>query len=171
MKKIIYNKDNLKEKDITDKVIRTKALIINNENILIGNANNVYQFPGGHLEEKETLEECLKREVLEETGIELIDNEIKQPFMKITYLSKDWPEVGKNQKAEIYYFYIKTNKKINMKKSNLTEHEKKNNYKIESVPLKKSIKVIKNNIPNNEENLLISRDMILAIEEYMKGVE
>jgi len=171
MKKIIYKKDNLKEKDITDKVIRTKALIINNENILIGNANNVYQFPGGHLEEKETLEECLKREVLEETGIELIDNEIKQPFMKITYLSKDWPEVGKNQKAEIYYFYIKTNKKINMKKSNLTEHEKKNNYKIESVPLKKSIKVIKNNIPNNEENLLISRDMILAIEEYMKGVE
>ena len=70
MKEVIYNPDNLTEKDIKEIVIRVKALMINNGNLLIGNANNVYQFPGGHLEINETFEECLKREILEETGIE-----------------------------------------------------------------------------------------------------
>ena len=34
MKEIIYNYDYLKEEDITELVIRTKALIINNKNII-----------------------------------------------------------------------------------------------------------------------------------------
>ena len=80
MKETIYNYDYLKDEDITEVVIRTKALITNNKNIILGNENNIYQFPGGHLEENETFEECLKREVLEETGIEIDDNEIKRPF-------------------------------------------------------------------------------------------
>jgi len=171
MKEITYNKDNLKEEDINTLVTRTKALIINDNTLLIGTANNVYQFPGGHLEEKETLEECLKREVLEETGIKLNDKEINKPFMKVTYLSKDWPQIGKNQKAEVYYFSIKTNKKPNKNKINLTEHEKENNYKIKSIPIKDSIKLIMNNIPNHEKNKIISRDMILAIKEYLKEGE
>ena len=57
MKETIYNYDYLKDEDITEVVIRTKALIINNKNIILGNENNIYQFPGGHLEENETFEE------------------------------------------------------------------------------------------------------------------
>jgi len=83
VKETIYNYDYLNDEDITEVVIRTKALIINNKNIILGNENNIYQFPGGHLEENETFEECLKREVLEETGIEIDDDEIKRPFMII----------------------------------------------------------------------------------------
>ena len=101
-KKQYYNYDYLNDEDITEVVIRTKALIINNKNIILGNENNIYQFPGGHLEENETFEECLKREVLEETGIEIDDDEIKIPFMKVTYLNKDWPAIGNNRKSEIY---------------------------------------------------------------------
>lgn len=93
MKETIYNYDYLKNEDITEVVIRTKALIINNKNIIIGNENNIYQFPDGHLEENETFEECIKREILEETGIEIDDNEIKRPFMKVTYLNKDWQQL------------------------------------------------------------------------------
>ena len=37
MKEIIHNRDNLTKKDITEIVVRTKALIINNGNILLGN--------------------------------------------------------------------------------------------------------------------------------------
>ncbi len=167
MKETIYNYDYLKESDITEVVVRMKALIINDDNIVLGNEKNILQFPGGHLEINETFENCLKREVMEETGIEINDEEIKRPFMKVTYLNKDWPEVGKNRKSEIYYYLIKTNKEPDLTKVNYTEHEKEGNFKIEKIPLNSSIDFIRNNIPNNEKNKVIAPDMIMAIEEYL----
>lgn len=167
MKETIYNYDYLKESDITEVAIRMKALIINDDDIILGNENNILQFPGGHLEEGETFEDCLKREIMEETGIEIVNNEIERPFMKVTYLSKDWPEVGKNRKAEIYYYLIKTNKNPDVTKVNYTEHEKQGNFKIEKIPLNSSIEIIRKNIPNNDKNKVIAPDMIMAIEEYL----
>lgn len=151
MKETIYNHDYLNNEDITEVVIRIKALIINDKNIILGNENNIYQFPGGHLEKNETFEECLKREILEETGIEIDDNEIKRPFMKVTYLNKDWPAIGQNRKSEIYYYLIKTSKNPDMSKVKYTEHEKQGNFKIESIPLSESISVIEDNISKNEK--------------------
>lgn len=168
MKEIIYNYDYLKESDITETVIRTKALLIKNDDIILGNENNIFQFPGGHLEEKESFEECLKREIKEETGIEITDNEIKKPFMKVTFLNKDWPEKGKNRKAEIYYYLIKTDKEPDLTKVSYTVHEKQGNFKLERIPLNLAIDVIKKNIPNNEKNKVIAPDMIMAIEEYLQ---
>lgn len=171
MKEIIYNYDYLNDEDITEVVIRAKALIINNDNIILGNENDIFQFPGGHLEENETLEECLKREILEETGIELESDEIKRPFMKVTFKNKDWPEVGKNRKAEIYYYLIQTIKEPNLEKVNYTEHEKNGNFKIEFIPLNEAISVIEKNIPKNDKNKVIAPDMIMAIEEYLHQCE
>lgn len=171
MKETIYNYDYLKDEDITEVVIRTKALIINNKNIFLGNENNIYQFPGGHLEAGETFIECLKREVLEETGIEIDDNEIKRPFMKVTYLNKDWPEIGKNRKSEIYYYLIETSKNPDMSRVKYTCHEKQGNFRIESIPLSESISVIESNISKNENNKVIAPDMIMAIKEYLHQCE
>ena len=171
LKEVIYNYDYLTDEDITETVIRMKALIINSDNIYIGNENGIFQFPGGHLEEGETFNECLKREVLEETGIILEDKEIERPFMKVVFLNKDWPEIGKNRKAEIYYYVIKTDKKPDLSRVKYTEHEKAGNFKIEEIPVKFAIDKIRENIPNNEKNKVISPDMISAIEEYLKQSE
>ena len=171
MKEIVYNNDKLKDEDITEIVIRTKALIINDKNIFLGNENNIYQFPGGHLEDSETLIECLKREILEETGIEIENNEIKKQFMKITYLNKNWPEIGKNRKAITYYYIIETTKMPNINKVKYTEYEKEGNFKIEIIPLDKSISVIENNIPKNVKNKAIASDMIMVIKEYLHQYE
>jgi 8-oxo-dGTP pyrophosphatase MutT (NUDIX family) len=167
MKETIYNYDYLNDNEITETVIRMKALIINNNKILIGNENGVFQFPGGHLEENESFNDCLKREVLEETGIEIDDSEIDRPFMRVTFKNKNWPEPGKNRKAEIYYYIVKTDKEPDLSKTNYTENEIKNNYKIEIFNINDAIDKIKENIPNNEKNKVISPDMISAIEEYL----
>lgn len=170
MKETIYNYDYLTEKDITENIVRTKALVISNGKILIGNENDVYQFPGGHLEESESLNDCLKREILEETGIEIDDSEINKPFMKVTFLNKDWPKTGNNRKCEIYYYIINTNKKVDLTKTNYTANEIERNYKIEEFNIDEAIYKIKDNIPNNEENKIISPDMISAIEEYLNQI-
>ena len=168
MKEIIYNYDYLNEEDITEVVVRIKVLLINGGNVLLGNENNTYQFPGGHLEEGETFEECLKREIKEETGIDIDDTEIKRPFMKVSYLNKDYPNKGINRKSEIYYYAIETNKQPNLAKVNYTENEKKGNFKLESILLNKVINVLIDNIPNNEKNKVITPDMIMAIKEYLQ---
>ena len=170
MRETIYNYDYLTDKDITEVVIRTKALIINNGKILIGNENGIYQFPGGHLEDGETFNDCLKREVLEETGIEINDSEIERSFMKVTFLNKDWPEKGKNRKSEIYYYVINTTKNPDLSKTQYTQNEIANNYKVESFLLDDAIEKIEENIPNNEKNKVISPDMITAIKEYLNQV-
>ena len=70
MKQIITNKYNLTDSDMTEVVKRVKVLLVNsNNNVLLGYSYNNYQFPGGHVEENETLVQAVNREVLEETGL------------------------------------------------------------------------------------------------------
>ena len=164
MKETIYNYDYLNEEDITDVSTRVKALIINSDKeILLGKSDISYQFPGGHLEDNESLIEALKREVLEETGIELSNEEIDRPFYKVTYLNKEYPVKGVNRKSEIYYYVVNTDKEIDLSKVKLTENEIKNNYRVEKIPLLSSVDIISKN--NNDR--VIERDMIDAIEEYL----
>ena len=107
MKETIYNYDCLNEEDITEVIIRVKALIItSSKEILLGKSDSSYQFPGGHLEVNESLIDALKREILEETGIVLDDKEIDKPFYKVTYFNKDYPVKGINRKSEIYYYVV-----------------------------------------------------------------
>ena len=170
MKETIYNYDYLNDNEMTETVVRTKALIINGNNLLIGNEDGCYQFIGGHLEENETLNECLKREILEESGIEIDDSEIKRAFYKVTYKNKDWPEAGKNRRTEIYYYVIETNKEPDLSKTNYTESEIKQHYSIVSLKLDEAVEKIKENIPNHKMNKIISPEMIEAIEEYLKQI-
>ena len=77
--------------------------------------------------------------------------------------------MGINRKNEIYYYVVKTNKKVDLSKTNYTENELRHNFKIEEFKLDEVIDKIKENIPNNEKNKVISRDMIIALEEYLKN--
>ena len=168
MKEVIYNNDNLKENEVTELVVRTKGLVINNKYIFLGNEDGTLQFPGGHLEENENLLDCLKREVREETGIVLNNDEISNPFLKVIYYNRNWPTKGNNRKCEIYYYAVNTNKDIDLNNTKYTEKELEKHFKIDKVLLKDAVWYIENNIKNNKKNEVISPDMIIAIKEYLK---
>lgn len=168
MKEILYNYDNLKLEDIDEVVTRTKGLIINSNNeITLGYSHKTYQFPGGHLEDGETLEECLLREIEEETGIEIKDAKLK-PFEKITYYNKNYHKSGKNRKNEIYYYIINTDANFDMNNSKLDEWEKDGNFTVKTFPIENVEQVLIDSIPDNPINKVIVEEMLDIFKEYNK---
>lgn len=168
MKEILYNYDNLKLEDIDEVVTRTKGLIINSNNeITLGYSHKTYQFPGGHLEDGETLEECLLREIEEETGIEIKDAKLK-PFEKITYYNKNYHKSGKNRKNDIYYYIINTDANFDMNNSKLDDWEKDGNFTVKTFPIENVEQVLIDSIPDNPINKVIVEEMLDIFKEYNK---
>lgn len=166
MEQIIVNKDCIQEKEITEIVKRVKAIIINSKNeILLGYSHNDYQFLGGHVEDGENLIETLNREISEESGISLnLDGAFPIILRKAYY--KDYPQIGKNRKNEIYYYIIKTDKVPNLELTNLTDDEKDGNFKLEYIKLDDIEEVIIKNGDKNGDLHGIANEMLEVIKIY-----
>ena len=122
MKQILINKNNLELEDMEKTVIRVKGMLINsNKEILLAHNNGTYQFPGGHKEDDEGMEETLIREVKEETGID-VDLDIG-PFMQIVTYDADYFGTGKKVCSKIYYYVIHTDEVPNYQETNYDELE------------------------------------------------
>ena len=82
----------------------TGAIIQRNDKFLIGRrapsekSPGLWEFPGGKLELGETLQECIKRELKEELGIEA---EVGDLYMHYNY---EYPHIS----YDLYFFKIKT---------------------------------------------------------------
>ena len=160
MKQLITNNYNLTDSDMTEVVKRVKVLLVNSNNdVLLGYSYNNYQFPGGHVEDNETLVQAVNREVLEETGIELNITNI-EPFACAIGYYKDWPAEGKNRKIEIYYYEVKTDEKPNLENTEYTENEKNGNFELRYIPLSDVENVLKINAEEYGDENGISREMI-----------
>ena len=173
MKEIIYNSDNLNDIDIDEITIRARGLIINsNDEILMcySNGLNHYEFPGGHLENNEALLDGLKREIFEETGIELSLEEIN-PFMCIKYYCKNYHRTNKNRLVEIYYFIIETDKQYNPNKTKFTESEIEQNYECIYVKINELKDILLENKLTTKENNSTLDDMLLVWDEYLNNME
>ena len=168
MKKVIHNNDNLSELDINNYVYRAKMLIINsNDEILLCKSALNYHFPGGHVEEGETYDECIVRELKEETGIN-IPLEKREPFMQIIYLSKDYPKVGLNSKHTANYYYIKSDIKPNLKDINLTEDEKNGQFTLQFIHKDEILNVLKESLKLSTREG-VTKDTISVLEEFLKN--
>lgn len=164
VKEIVYNYDKLNEIEVDETVIRIKAVIINSKNeLMLGYCDKTYQFPGGHLEDNETLEEGLVREVKEETGIDISGYSLK-PFVKTVYYTRNYRNTGKNRKNEIYFYKINTDENWNPNNMNLDQYEKENNYTIKMIPLKEVKSVLNNSIKDKPINEIIVREMFAVLD-------
>ena len=72
----------IKTDDLSDKFpVSVKAIIIDDNKILcLKNERNEWDFPGGKINFNEDVEECLKREVKEETNLDINNLKTLKPF-------------------------------------------------------------------------------------------
>lgn len=167
MKKVFYNEDNLRKEDINNFIKRAKMLIINSNNeILLGYGHNTYQIIGGHVEENESYDECVIREVKEETGIEL-SLEKREPFLQIVYYCKDYPKEGLNSEYIINYYSINSDLKPDIDKINLTENEKEGLFEFRYVSLNNVLDELNDNLEVCKNKNTV-KDTIKAIEVYLE---
>lgn len=170
MKEILYNNDSLTKEEINNKVERAKIVIVNSNNeVLLGFSKNEYQIIGGHLEEGESYDEGLIREVKEETGIEL-PYEKREPFIIIRYYTRNYPNEGQNTEYIAKYFAIKTDLKPNISKMSLDQEEQKNNFEFRYIKLDNAIKELEDSI-DKANNPLVVRDTIEVLKEYLNNEE
>jgi len=169
MKEVIYNEDNLTISDINEVEVRTKILMPNHKNqILMGFYKKTYQFPGGHLEPGETLEDCLKREIKEETGME-VDTSNFFPFYAIKYYEKNHHNTGRNRLSEIYYYHVCTDEEFHLNNTNYDKEEIAGNYELRYVDLNDFDEIMKNATSDEDElNAVIIRDNIDVMHEFKK---
>lgn len=166
MKKIIVNRDNLKDEEMTDIVKKVKVLLINSKNeLMLGYSHNDYQFPGGTNEIGEELIDTVNREIEEETGIKL-NNRNLLPFACSFGYYKDWPEVGRNKKIEIYYYEIKTDLLPNLKNTKYTENEKCGNFELRYIPLEKVEEELIRNSAEFGDKKGIAKEMLELLKVY-----
>ena len=160
---VIHNEDNLTLND-ANRVTRRAKLIVenNNDEILICHMGVKYFLIGGHIDNDESDEECLVREVAEESGVTLNFSNIL-PIASSNYINKDYPKNSDITYTNTNYYAIKYDLVPNIEMQNLTEEEKKENFKLMYIPKNEVINFLEN---TKEINATLS-DTIMAIKVYL----
>lgn len=167
MEKILINEENLNDYEIEEEIIRVKGLIINEDKeILLMYNGNTFQFPGGHVKHNESLEDTLKREIKEETGMYLeIEN---GPFLLITEYYKNYLSTGINRCNKIYYYLIESNASPNYQEIELTALEQETEFKLIYVSIYEFDKFLEEATKNNLIQDVIALEMKNTLDIYLK---
>ncbi len=165
MKEIIINDKNLEKEDIEQEVVRVKGLILNSQGkILIAHNNNTYQFPGGHTHEGESLDECVIREIKEETGIDL---EVEEgPFMSIVTYDHDYFGTGKKTLNSIYYYRFFTDEEPNFEETMYDDLELETDFNLFYIDFDTFDSFIEKSIEEGSIDEAIGREMLYVFSEY-----
>lgn len=143
-------------------------IIIDGKVALIhSNKYDYYKFPGGGIEADECMEDALVREILEETGLTVIKNSIRE-YGQVRRISKGTKEDIFMQ--DNYYFFCDV--KEDMVKQNLDEYEADEGFVLEFMSPQIAMNINKKNISDDlSRNVMIERDTkvleLLVQEGYL----
>ena len=107
---------------------KVRAILVKEGRIAVIKArkSGAFMLPGGKIDEGETAETTLRREILEETGIEIDTKDIKGPFFQNERGYETTDEQGNKKIKKTYtsFYLVTTRKDFEPTKMSLTEREK-----------------------------------------------
>lgn len=165
---IIINEDGLFNEDINERSSKVRALLFDeNDNILVANYGNVFLLPGGSIDEGETLEDALIRELSEELGVSYSKEELSY-LNSIEFYQREYPKRDGSIKNRLVttHFYTGMYKGIN--KQSLTEKEKKDNFHLELLPVDKIEEVLDNHVTDNLRSYFFKRELLVILGYYKR---
>lgn len=168
MKKIQYGKD--ENVIYNNEVNKVRAIILNqNGRALLVKYAGLYMLPGGKIDNEEQPLEALKREILEEAGIEIDVNEVKE-FLQIDsynekYYSREYKElVSRVTHTKIYF--VETDQDINEQKKKLTPSEVEKDHRISFENLSVIQYLVQTNQSDNIKKNEFDREIFTALKEF-----
>ena len=169
-----FNEDNLTSTEIDKKTTKVRAFIYNplKDEAIIVHYAGLYMLPGGKVDDCETLEDALFREVIEETGIQISSSNIT-PYLVINSYDKNYYDRKSgiiNRHTETTFYIIETTTEIDETKKELTESEKNANHSVNYVSLHSMKSLVLENETTNKKREQFDREILIAIEEFLKVI-
>ena len=161
MSTIIINENMLFDSDVEVKSNKVRAILVNGHKLLIANYGGVYLLPGGSIEDKETNEQAILRELREELGIYYLKEELEELFT-LKYYQKEYPlrHNDKKNRLLITHFYIGNYKGINSYNLNRTAKEISDGFNLQLVNIDDIDSLIKEtSYNNNPRKLFFDREL------------
>lgn len=150
--------------------------IIENEKgeFIISQEGGKYIFPGGKCEKDEDELIAIKREISEETGIVFKTSDFHK-ILEIETIYDDYYDYRTNlikpRHTITTYYYVKTNKNIDKQKVNLTECERRQNFKVLFVNKDTLLSILTEDHSTLENGRFFDEENRIIIDEILRKEE
>lgn len=166
---MLVNENDLKAEEINSWTHKVRAIIFNKNGLLyITDMNNSFNLPGGRVESKEDENSALLRELQEELGVLLKEDDIEY-IDTLTFWHKGFPEEEKlvNRENKVTLFRVLPKIELNPLEVKLTNYEKHYNFKICLKDINKIDEVIKESSFNSYKKFT-DIELKVLVETYLK---
>ena len=168
MKEIVINKGRLKPDEITHVIDKARIVLRNYDNeIVLTRFGRVYFLPGGKIEFDETPADAVKRELKEETNINILLDDI-EPFVLVKHYLRDYESLDGqivNRLINTYYFTGFTSKD-DIEYFNLTRAEKRDDLRAFFVSMEDAKELLKEYNKDNPKAAYLAVETIKVLDEY-----
>lgn len=173
MKEVKINPNNLIKEELDDIKYKARALIFNDrEELLLTVNGGVYLLPGGSINSNETYIDAVKREVLEETGIQMKEDKIFNLASYEEYV-KDFPKrdgiTFVSRYTKTVYYYYDSLEDVHEDKMELSINEKNGKFSYLWInPKNIAAFLLENQDINNLKRPYFDRELMTIINEYLE---
>ena len=165
---ITINEDKLKHLEVDSKNSKVRAILVKDNKLLVANYGGVYLLPGGSIEDNETKEDAILRELKEETGITYNINDLEN-ILTLNYYQRNYPK--RNGKTEnrlmITDFYLSDYRGIDESKVQRTEKEIRDGFYLKLVTAEELYEMLKEPSINPRKEYF-DREILEAVKTYKK---